>query len=200
MIACKLISILPLLQLTDGNGVYNGGIAITVWEEINSSQHGYIDFIKEVRCQRRRRLAARSIARFLRYCKTRIGAINKMHGFQYQDKVKSKRFFGKSNAKSSMTSSASNALRSKLKRAKYHLSPENRESFEQYPDVIIRLGEESYNFMQDAAELGERCIVQKCYVMMGGEKSEQFLQFRSLQHLVKMDSKVSYLFKIFFPQ
>jgi hypothetical protein len=113
----------------------------------------------------------------------------------HQEKVKTKRFFKRS-IKSSFgnnTSTTSN-LRSKLKREAFNLSSEHKESFEPYPDEIIRLGQESYNHMLDATKSGEKCMVQKCYVMVGGERSEQFLQFRLLQHLIKMEFKVSYLF------
>jgi hypothetical protein len=131
----------------------------------------------------------------LRYCKSRVGAIDKDVDSNHQEKIKTKRFFKRSIISSfgNNTSTTSN-LRSKLKREAFHLSTEHKESFEPYPDEIIRLGQESFNHMLDATKSGEKCMVQKCYVVMGGEKSEQFLQFRSLQHLIMMESKVSYLF------
>jgi hypothetical protein len=55
---------------------------------------------------------------------------------------------------------------------------------------LINLGKQSYEMMEASSKLGNICVVEKCYVMIGGKQSEQFLQFKSLQHLIKLESKV----------
>lgn len=53
-----------------------------------------------------------------------------------------------------------------------------------------RLGKESFEAME-AISCDEACFIQKCYVMVGGPQQEQFLQMRSLQHIVNVDRGVS---------
>ena len=173
----------------------NHGVAITVWDEINSSQDGYEAFKKEVQLQRIRRFSATCITRWWKHHKASLDRDSvDTSNTQSHDTGKAKRFFKTSlnkNARSTVLSSGK-SLRSKLKRTAISLGLEHKESFQPYPERVIKLGQESYNSMQTTAVLGERIMVQKCYILLGGDQSEQFLQFRSLQHLVGMESKVCF--------
>ena len=176
------------LQFTDGEGMTNHGVAITVWEEIDAIQSGYQSFIEEVQMHRSKRLAARQIAKAWRYHKEHIGATPKEETQHETGKVK--RFFrtSKSAHKGKSYHSKTN-LRYQLKRTSV-LHSFDKGSLTPYPDAVIQSGKESYSFMMRAVERGERCMVQRCYVMLGGRQSEQFLQFRALKHLVQIESKV----------
>lgn len=181
------------MQFTDGDGMSNHGVAVTAWNEIDASRAEFKDFVRAVKIQRKRRSAGKYIAGWLENVH-KVNAENTKDNSNYEP-GKVKRFFKTSmnkNAKSSKDTGIKQSLRSKLKRTTIHLGPGHKESLEPYPDSVIKRAQESYNFMQKAADMGERVMVQRCYIMMGGDQSEQFLQFRSLQHLISMEVKVCF--------
>jgi hypothetical protein len=153
------------------------GVAITVWEELDSSQPGYKTFIEEVENLRIRRLAARLIAESWR-CYKLHPTIKSTEATTFSGTGKMKRFLTSSLQKSITKSRKTKLSRSGVKRLV---------SIDPYPDAVVKLGQECYKYMEAATKLGERCMVQRCYVMMGGQKSEQFLQLRSLRHLAAME-------------
>ncbi len=53
-----------------------------------------------------------------------------------------------------------------------------------------RLGKEAFEAME-ASSYDEACFIQKCFVMIGGPQQEQFLQMRSLQHIINVERDVS---------
>ena len=59
-----------------------------------------------------------------------------------------------------------------------------------------RLGKESFEMMELVTTMCDCCVVEKSYVLIGGEESEQLLQLRSLQHLVDIEREVRCLFRI----
>ena len=177
------------MQFTDGEGLSNHGVAITVWEEIDATKSGYDAFVNAVREHRNRRLAARQIAKAWKYYKKHINATLKEDDHHENGKVK--RFF-RTSVNKTPRNCPKNNLRHALKRTDVRHTID-KGSLTPYPDAVIQSGEESYSFMMQAAERGEMCVVQKCYVMLGGQQSEQFLQFRALKHLVQMESKVRFI-------
>jgi len=58
--------------------------------------------------------------------------------------------------------------------------------YKHFSEKTRRLGKESFEAME-AFSFDEACFIQKCYVMVGGPQQEQFLQMRSLQHIVNVD-------------
>ena len=53
------------------------------------------------------------------------------------------------------------------------------------------LGRESYKVMQLASSMGDLLVVEKCYVLIGGEQSEQYLKMKALSELVKLERESS---------
>ncbi len=51
-------------------------------------------------------------------------------------------------------------------------------------------GRESFEAMNKAAELGDMLVIQKCYVVLGGKQSQQFLHFRILQNMIQKEHEV----------
>lgn len=54
-----------------------------------------------------------------------------------------------------------------------------------------RLGKESHEHMKSITSMGDTVIIEKCYVLIGSQDSENFLQLRSLQHLVDIEREES---------
>lgn len=130
--------------------------------------------------QRDRRRAARLIARNWRHCRDSTTSAGNMQQHDATGKTKRLTFRMKNIT----------GLRTKLKRTSHHVRNIPKSNFIPYPDKVIQRGQESYAYIANTKKMGDRCMVQRCYVMMGGLESEQYLQFRSLRHLVEMESRV----------
>lgn len=55
------------------------------------------------------------------------------------------------------------------------------------------LGREAFEAMNEVAAIGDVCVIEKCYVLIGGNQSDQWLQFRLLQNMIEMEQEVSCL-------
>lgn len=55
------------------------------------------------------------------------------------------------------------------------------------------LGREAFEAMNEVTAMGDVCVVEKCYVLIGGNQSDQWLQFRLLQNMIEMEQKVRFL-------
>jgi hypothetical protein len=188
------------------NGMTNHGVAITVLEEVDTTRSGYEGFVKEVQTQQRRRLAARNIAlwwrRFLNKkfnvkTHTSKGLNNSAHSYEAKKEVKSS--FGPRLKKMLGLISDSDRLRSSRQRKEQQELPKSLKQtrsldVSQNSAQANQRGKESSDRMEKASSSGVTCLVEKCFVMIGGKQSEQFLQFRSLRHLIEMESKVCYDF------
>eukprot|EP00804_Cyclotella_cryptica_P021828 CCRYP_000814-RA/>CCRYP_000814-RA protein AED:0.35 eAED:0.35 QI:51/1/1/1/1/1/4/119/606 len=190
-----------VLAFTDMNGMTNHGVAITVLEEIDATQSGYESFVNEVQTQQQRRLATRKIALWWRTllnkkvnieAPTSKGSNRSSQGSEVKKQLKSS--FGPKLKKILGIMSDSDASRiTRQKKEKQDLS----KSFKQTHDLDIskncdkakKRGNESFHPKKKARSSEVTCLVEKCYVMIGGKQSEQFLQFRSLRHLIEMESK-----------
>ena len=59
-------------------------------------------------------------------------------------------------------------------------------------DEVRRLAIESYQEMLKNDTLGDACLVQKCYIMIGTRPEEQSLIFCALQQIIDLEREVSY--------
>ncbi len=66
--------------------------------------------------------------------------------------------------------------------------PETRVNAE--PNRVEILAREAYEAMMQADAEGDVCIIEKCYVMVGGKQSEQFLHLRLLQNMINKEQEV----------
>ena len=67
----------------------------------------------------------------------------------------------------------------------------NREE-ETKPKKAKVLAREAFRAMNAASAEGDLCVVEKCYVMIGGKQSEQFLHLRLLQNMIDKEQEVSF--------
>ena len=53
-----------------------------------------------------------------------------------------------------------------------------------------RLGKEAFEAMNTASEMGDMCVIEKCYVLIGGKQSEQLLHLRLLHNMIQEEQEV----------
>ncbi|KAL7519749.1 hypothetical protein ACHAWX_004507 [Stephanocyclus meneghinianus] len=195
-----------VLAFTDINGMTNHGVAITVLEEVDTTISGYEGFVKEAQTQQHRRLAARKIARWWKLSldnkvnvktPTSKGLNNSVHSYEAKKEVKSS--FGPKLKKMLGLIGDSDRLRSSRQRKEHQELPKSLKQkrsldVSQSSAQASRRGKESSDRMESASTSGVTCLVEKCFVMIGGKQSEQFLQFRSLRHLIEMELEVCHDF------
>lgn len=156
-----------MIKFTDGNGASTNGVAITVYEEIPTESHEMKDFMKNLRELRAKRAAARIVCRWWKKF------------MESHKKTKVRRGGSFSLAFSSLFHSDSESSLSCF-------SEEHRISNE-----ARKLGKESFQAMKESDTMGDTLIVERCYVMVGGDQSEQFLHLRLLQNMIQMEQEVS---------
>jgi len=54
-------------------------------------------------------------------------------------------------------------------------------------DKAAKLGRESFEAMNKATDLGDMLVIEKCYVVLGGKQSQQFIHFRILQNMIQKE-------------
>lgn len=57
-------------------------------------------------------------------------------------------------------------------------------------DKAVKLGRESFEAMNKATDMGDMLVIEKCYVVLGGKQSQQFLHFRILQNMIQKEHEV----------
>ena len=80
-----------------------------------------------------------------------------------------------------------------ISRQEQNESPENKASAPSpnYPEHIKQLGVSAFKAMIEADKIGDICIVEKSYVLIGTPLKDQSLFFCGLQNLVNMEREVS---------
>lgn len=73
----------------------------------------------------------------------------------------------------------------------YQRNFSRKEKEKKYSAAARRLAIEAYEYMLDSDSLGEACLVQNCYVLIGTKPEEQSLLFRALQQIVDLEREDS---------
>lgn len=163
-----------IFKFTDGNGATTHGIAVSIYEEVNTESSLCMkDFAKALLQLRASRNAARRISHWWKAVKP--APMNR------RQPRRRKR-------------SSLRALTSLLNidsSGELSITSDNDDNGTAVTNVARKQGKESYQAMIDTDALGERLLVERCYVMIRGNQSEQFLHLKLLQNMIQQEQEVS---------
>jgi len=167
------------LVFTNGDGMETHGFVISTCEEIPLTFSKRNEFMQQILGLRRKRIAARKICSWmepiLRKRKQSTAA------FKSGVKIPVSLNFGLQSLTLSSELGARRSRESGGKKGKSVIISEKSK----------RIAIDSYKSMIESAALGDALIVEKCYVMIGGKQSKQFLHLRLLQNLLETERMAS---------
>ncbi len=161
-------------KFTDGNGATTNGIAMSIYEEVNTESNPSIkDFAKALLQLRATRNAARTVSRWWK-------AVKSFHNRKRQSRRRKRSSLRELTSLFNIDSSD-----------ELSITLDCDVNGAAVTNVARKRGKESYQALIDADELGDTLYIERCYVMIGGDQSEQFLHLKLLQNMIQQEQEVS---------